>query len=66
MPHQTNGLISQPISNNAVMVKEFPVCYNNITKIFVIKSNLRGNIIMEIQLAKTLKIPASEKRQDTG
>lgn len=37
------------------MAKENPVCYNNITKIFVIKSNLRGNIIMEIQLAKTLK-----------
>ena len=35
------------------MVREYPICYNNITKIFGI--NLRGNIIMEIQLAGTLK-----------
>ena len=35
------------------MVREYPICYNNITKIFGINS--RGNIIMEIQLAGTLK-----------
>ncbi len=35
------------------MVREYPICYNNITKIF--KINSRGNIIMEIQLAGTLK-----------